>query len=369
VNGWLPVICKARDGFIPAHVTSAYSRPATKPKTSIQMTISGQACRTAPHPQASVITMLANTDLIVVTGTAANGWLPVQCQNRDGFVQVAYTTLTPQPLKGGTSATTIISTGKSGVVCRSAPSIESSAITTLWEGGRVTVTGPAVHNWLPVQCGERNGFVYLPHTTTRLSGTTSGTRPAVVQGTGSSGLACRTAPGGGTQITVLAERTPVEVISYANGWAFVKCGSVNGYVSMRYLTFNASDPWTTSERIWIDVNLSSQYAIFYQGERIIGQTYVSTGRWPDFETPTGTFYIGYKIPVSDMSGCSGGECWYVPDVPWQMYFTDRGHAFHAAYWHNDFGTRRSHGCVNLPVGIAGWIYDITPVGTRVNIHY
>jgi hypothetical protein len=191
----------------------------------------------------------------------------------------------------------------------------------------------------------------------------------VVQGTGSSGLACRTAPGGGTQITVLAERTPVEVISYANGWAFVKCGSVNGYVSMRYLTFNASDPWTTSERIWIDVNLSSQYAIFYQGERIIGQTYVSTGRWPDFETPTGTFYIGYKIPVSDMSGCSGGECWYVPDVPWQMYFTDRGHAFHAAYWHNDFGTRRSHGCVNLPVGIAGWIYDITPVGTRVNIHY
>ena len=49
-------------------------------------------------------------------------------------------------------------------------------------------------------------------------------------------------------------------------------------------------------------------------------------------------------------------------------FTDNGVAFHGAYWHNDFGTPRSHGCVNLPVSFAKWLYDWTPLGTRVWVH-
>jgi lipoprotein-anchoring transpeptidase ErfK/SrfK len=119
---------------------------------------------------------------------------------------------------------------------------------------------------------------------------------------------------------------------------------------------------------WLEINLSSQYLIVWQGNTRIAETYVSTGK-AGFETPTGTYYILTKYQVQDMAGCEGGECWYVPAVPWVMYFTNFGHALHGAYWHNDFGRPRSHGCVNLPVSFAEWLYWWTPYGTRVVIHY
>jgi len=70
-----------------------------------------------------------------------------------------------------------------------------------------------------------------------------------------------------------------------------------------------------------------------------------------------------------MTGTLGGEYYYVHDVPSVMYFTNRGHAIHGAYWHNIFGYRMSHGCINLPVNFASWLYSVTPMGARVRIHY
>ena len=70
-----------------------------------------------------------------------------------------------------------------------------------------------------------------------------------------------------------------------------------------------------------------------------------------------------------MTGVLGGEYYNVPNVPWVMYFTNVGHAIHGAYWHNAFGTRRSHGCINLPVPFSEQLYRITPIGTRLRIHY
>jgi lipoprotein-anchoring transpeptidase ErfK/SrfK len=52
-----------------------------------------------------------------------------------------------------------------------------------------------------------------------------------------------------------------------------------------------------------------------------------------------------------------------------MYFTDRGHAIHGAYWHNNFGAVMSHGCINVPVDLAEFLYEITPSGARVEIHW
>ena len=123
-----------------------------------------------------------------------------------------------------------------------------------------------------------------------------------------------------------------------------------------------------SAELWFDVNLSSQYMRVYRGNSVIMQTYVSTGK-PGFATPTGTFYINRKLVTRTMTGVLGGEYYYVPNVPWVMYFTNVGHAIHGAYWHNAFGTRRSHGCINLPVPFAEQLYHITPIGTRVRIHY
>ncbi len=119
---------------------------------------------------------------------------------------------------------------------------------------------------------------------------------------------------------------------------------------------------------WIEVNLSTQYMNVWQGNTWIAGSYVSTGR-PGFETPTGTWYINTKLVSQTMSGCIQGECYYVPDVPWVMYFTNWGHAIHGAYWHNNFGHVMSHGCVNLPVSFAEWLYWWTPIGTPVVIHY
>jgi hypothetical protein len=120
--------------------------------------------------------------------------------------------------------------------------------------------------------------------------------------------------------------------------------------------------------IWIDINLSSQYMVIYQGDNVIGETYISSGR-AGFETPTGTFYINNKYLSDDMEGVLGGEYYNVPAVPDVMYFTDVGHAIHGAYWHNNFGTPMSHGCINVPLDFAAWLYEIAPTGTMVVIHY
>ncbi|HYI25556.1 MAG TPA: L,D-transpeptidase [Thermomicrobiales bacterium] len=118
----------------------------------------------------------------------------------------------------------------------------------------------------------------------------------------------------------------------------------------------------------IDINLSTQYMTVYQGDAVIGETYISSGR-DQFATPTGTFWINNKYEFDDMDGVLGGEYYNVPQVPDVMYFTDVGHAIHGAYWHDNFGSPMSHGCVNVPLAFAEWLFDISPSGTRVDIHY
>lgn len=119
---------------------------------------------------------------------------------------------------------------------------------------------------------------------------------------------------------------------------------------------------------WIDVNLSTQYLVAYDGDSVFLESYVSTGR-PGFDTPTGTFSINSKLESQTMEGVIGGEYYNVPDVPWVMYFTDEGHALHGTYWHNNFGNVMSHGCVNLPMDVAEALYAWAPIGTPVVIHY
>src|SRR4051794_12175706 len=95
--------------------------------------------------------------------------------------------------------------------------------------------------------------------------------------------------------------------------------------------------------------------------------YVSTRRG-GFEKPGGNLYGSSKIENQTMEGVLGGEYYNVPDVPWVMYFTDGGHALHGTYWHNNFGSVMSHGCVNLPMDVAEWMYGWAPIGMRVEIH-
>ena len=116
----------------------------------------------------------------------------------------------------------------------------------------------------------------------------------------------------------------------------------------------------------IVVSLSRQILWAYEGPTVVLRTAVSTGK-PGFETPTGLFAINSKLESQTMAGVIGGESYNVPDVPWVMYFTDVGHALHGTYWHANFGVPMSHGCVNLPVDTAAWLYGWAPIGTPVQI--
>jgi lipoprotein-anchoring transpeptidase ErfK/SrfK len=116
----------------------------------------------------------------------------------------------------------------------------------------------------------------------------------------------------------------------------------------------------------IVVSIGQQMMWAYKGDLVMLNSYVSTGR-AGFDTPLGNFAILSKLPSQTMAGVIGGEYYNVPDVPWVMYFTNGGHALHGTYWHSNFGTPMSHGCVNLPMDVAAWLYDWAPVGTPVMI--
>ncbi len=104
---------------------------------------------------------------------------------------------------------------------------------------------------------------------------------------------------------------------------------------------------------WIDVDLDEQVLVAYEGPRPVFATLVSSGRRdrPDalerFETPAGSFRINTKHVTATMDGDTASDGPYsIEDVPWVMYFHG-SYALHGAFWHNFFGWRMSHGCVNL----------------------
>jgi LysM repeat protein len=114
---------------------------------------------------------------------------------------------------------------------------------------------------------------------------------------------------------------------------------------------------------WIDINLSTQRVTAYQGQTAVYSAIASTGTW---RTPTvvGTYRVYAKYRYTGMSGPG----YNLPNVPHTMYFY-RGYAIHGAYWHNNFGTPMSHGCVNLSLPDAEWFYNWAPMGTKVVTHY
>ena len=140
---------------------------------------------------------------------------------------------------------------------------------------------------------------------------------------------------------------------------------------------------------WIEVDLSEQKLTAWEGNAMFLETLVSSGL-PHWATPTGEFRIWTKLRATKMEGGVGRYYYNLPNVPYVMFFANkdipswRGYGLHGTYWHNEFGTQRSHGCVNLPTHIAEQLYYwTTPVlpsgkysvfasndnpGTRIVIH-
>ncbi len=141
---------------------------------------------------------------------------------------------------------------------------------------------------------------------------------------------------------------------------------------------------------WIDISIVSQTMVLFEGDTPVYATLVSTGRGglgepgKTLSTPRGTFRIYQKHVTTTMDSNVADHEFELRDVPWVMYFKG-GYALHAAYWHDDFGRVRSHGCVNIaPIDAryafmwstpdvpehwhAAYASEVTGQGTLVHIH-
>jgi hypothetical protein len=119
----------------------------------------------------------------------------------------------------------------------------------------------------------------------------------------------------------------------------------------------------------IVVSLTQEAMWAYENDELVLSTLVSTGvaHSAQSTTPVGYFSILTKYDSQTMSGVIDDEAYNVPDVPWVMYFDDLGDALHGTYWHNNFGTPMSHGCVNQPMDVAEFMYSWAPIGTPVTV--
>ena len=119
----------------------------------------------------------------------------------------------------------------------------------------------------------------------------------------------------------------------------------------------------------IEVNLSQQQAFLFENGQVVQSWYISSGR-DGFNSSTGDFRIRAKLESQNMGNpdLTKAPNYYTENVPWVMYY-NADEALHGAYWHNNFGNQMSHGCINMPVDAAAYVYTWAPIGTEVSVHY
>ncbi len=139
----------------------------------------------------------------------------------------------------------------------------------------------------------------------------------------------------------------------------------------------------SGEEKWIEVNLTEQKLRAHEGDSIVYEFPVSSGKFAP--TPVGEFRIWSKFKYTKMEGGvkGTGTYYYLPNVPYTMYFY-QGYGIHGTYWHNNFGQPMSHGCVNVSIPDAeklfywaepvmnpevnSWVVGRDQLGTRVVVH-
>lgn len=131
--------------------------------------------------------------------------------------------------------------------------------------------------------------------------------------------------------------------------------------------------WGKNGERWLDINLTKQVLVAYDGVRPVYATLVSSGEagledhQQSTATKRGIFRIHTKHVSSTMSSDEAGEEFELRDVPYVQYF-DQGYALHGAYWHDRFGTPKSHGCINLSPEDARRLFFFTEPALPENWH-
>ncbi len=134
-------------------------------------------------------------------------------------------------------------------------------------------------------------------------------------------------------------------------------------VSGSFLREDVQSTFTVQTEKVIDVNLAEQRVRAYDNGHLVKTIICSSG---SKATPslTGTYAVYAKSPAVDMSGPG----YFAPHVPWVLMFNG-DYTIHGNYWATRFGVPTSHGCVGLPPPDAQWLYNWTPIGTIIKIHY
>ncbi len=264
------------EGTPSATPTSIPPTSTTTPQPTVQAVVTGTGgaglrCRTAPSTAGARITGLPEGSTVAIRGVSLGGWTPVTCAGQDGWVSANYlrtiaapspTTPTPSPTPAVTPSVTptappgsqlgeatVSGTGGLGLRCRTAPSTAGVQITTMAEGARVPVIGPATGTWLPVRCAGRDGWsslTYLRVTWTADQVSTPTATPGeaatgTVANSGGANVRCRALPSPqGTILASLAPGTRVDVLGPIDGgWLPVRCAGRDGYMWAEYIVVNS----------------------------------------------------------------------------------------------------------------------------------
>lgn len=140
--------------------------------------------------------------------------------------------------------------------------------------------------------------------------------------------------------------------------------------------FVAPQPAETFSGHWVDVDLTTGYAVAYIDATPVYAAISITGK-PGFETPAGTFSIFRRVELDTLDSATTGipdgdpESYRLENVPYVQYFADGGFALHANYWSDpwEYGHARSHGCINLMEEDAAWFWQFLSIGSTVSIHH
>jgi lipoprotein-anchoring transpeptidase ErfK/SrfK len=130
----------------------------------------------------------------------------------------------------------------------------------------------------------------------------------------------------------------------------------------------------------IEVSLATQVLTCYEYDKVVLKTQVSTGIPSRFvgptglstTTPAGNWKVEVKMPSKHMGQgnlAADVSDYYLLGVPWCSFFTEQGHAFHGAWWHDNFGVPMSHGCINMRPEEAKWLFRWTlPAAAAADIN-
>jgi hypothetical protein len=151
-----------------------------------------------------------------------------------------------------------------------------------------------------------------------------------------------------------------EVKETGDGWLWYRIGD-GRWIRQTYVSIVDVSPRPAEVgpgEFWTEVDLYEQTFAAYQGNQMIYATLISSGlnRWP---TREGLWQVWSRFEQYKMSGAEGQvDYYFLEDVPYIMYFDDlMGIALHGTYWHDRFGYKHSHGCVNMPILDAEWVFN------------